>query len=154
MYKQCLDLKTSRGVLLSLNCTGTEVYQLVNLVLLEQVSKTRGKSYQTSVSKSTLWFRWSYSIVAITLLMTAYLVRDRRSCFQSVHTGGGGGGGGGVTPSPSHNTSTDIMSFPAGTPVTGSRSGQGGCPMKGCPPPWPGQDRGYPQPGQDVGAAL
>ena len=51
----------------------------------------------------------------------------------------------GGTPSPSHNTSTDPMSFPGGTPVTGPQSQAEGVPQSWLGvshdgyPPWSGQ---------------
>ena len=84
------------------------------------------------------------------LLPTAYVVRDGRLCFQSVHTGGWRGGGTpspshntstpmsflvGGTPSPSHNISTGPMSFPGGGyPSDWSQVRMGGYPMMGYSP--------------------
>ena len=101
----------------------------------------------------------------------------QRAYFYTLSTtDGGGGGGGGVTPSPSHNTSTGLMSF-LGTPVIGPGSlprgypslgsGGGGVPQSqaedtpvlggtdgvppcqdwGTPPPPARSGQGTPQPG-------
>ena len=90
-----------------------------NTPLCEFNKSFGSRSHQVA---NRIWFGGKWD-----LLPPSYEVRWVVMFSVCSHPGVGGFRG---TPSPSHNTSTGPMTFPGGTPVTGSRS-----PTRGYPSP-------------------